>query len=60
MAVRIDTSVVVCWLKCGTKSILLVPSVFKLVKLLFVQNRKELCNLGKFLKHALFLRSRHD
>jgi hypothetical protein len=35
------------------------PSVFKLIQLLSVQNRKELCNLAKFLKHALFLRSQY-
>jgi hypothetical protein len=33
------------------------PSVFKLIQLLSVQNRKELCNLGKYLKYALHLRS---
>ena len=35
------------------------PSVFKLVKLLSVQNRKELCNIGKYLKHALYIRSQY-
>ena len=33
------------------------PSVFKLVQLLSVQNRKELCNIGKYFKHALYIRS---
>ena len=33
------------------------PSVFKRVQLLSVQNRKELCNIGKYLKHALYIRS---
>ena len=36
------------------------PSVFKLVQLLSAQNRIKLCNLGEWLKHALFLRSQHD
>ena len=31
--------------------------VFKLVQLLSVQNRKELCNIGKYFKHALYIRS---
>ena len=35
------------------------PSVFKLVQLLSVQNRKELCNIGKYLKHALYIRSQY-
>ena len=35
------------------------PSVFKLVQLLSVQNRKELCNIGKYLKHALYVRSQY-
>ena len=29
------------------------------VQLLSVQNRKELCNIGKYLKHALYIRSQH-
>ena len=33
------------------------PSVFKLVQLLSVQKRKELCNIGKYLKHALYIRN---
>lgn len=33
------------------------PSSFKLVQLLTVRNRKELCYLGKFLKSSLLLRS---
>ena len=35
------------------------PSVFKLVQLLSVQNRKELCNIGKYLKHAEYIRSQY-
>ena len=35
------------------------PYVFKLVQLLSVQNRKELCNIGKYLKHALYIRSQY-
>ena len=35
------------------------PSVFKLVQLLSVQNRNELCNIGKYLKHALYIRSHY-
>ena len=35
------------------------PSVFKFVQLLSVQNRKELCNKGKYLKHALYIRSQY-
>ena len=26
---------------------------------LSVQNRKELCNIGKYLKHALYIRSQY-
>ena len=33
------------------------PSIFKRVQLLSVQNRKELCNIGKYLKPALYIRS---
>ena len=33
-------------------------SMFKLVQLLSIQNRKQLCNLGKFLKAAVLVRSR--
>jgi len=32
------------------------PSVFKLVQLLSVHNKKEICNLSKYLTHALQLR----
>ena len=35
------------------------PSVFKLVQLLSVQKRKELCNIVKYLKHALYIRSQY-
>ena len=35
------------------------PSVFKLVQLLSVQNRKQLCNIGKHLKHDLYIRSQY-
>ena len=35
------------------------PSTFKLVQILSVQNRKELCNIGKYLKHALYIRSQY-
>ena len=35
------------------------PSVFKLVQLLSVQNRKELCNIGKYLKNALYIRPQY-
>ena len=35
------------------------PSVFKLVQLLSVQNRNELCNIGKYFKHALYIRSQY-
>ena len=31
------------------------PSVFKLVQLLSVQNRKVLCNIGNYLKHVLYI-----
>ena len=34
-------------------------SVFKLVQLLSVQKRKESCNIGKYLKHALYIRSQY-
>ena len=33
------------------------PSVFKLVKLLSINNVKELCRLGKFLQQATILRN---
>ena len=35
------------------------PSVFKLVQLLSVQNRKELCYIGEYLKYALCVRSQY-
>ena len=36
------------------------PSSFKLVQLLSVRNRKELCNLGKYLQSCLSVRSRYQ
>jgi len=35
------------------------PSMFKLVKLLSVHNKKQMCNFAKFLKYALFKRSQN-
>ena len=44
-----------CYLEINTKSFI----VFKLIKLLSINNVKELCRLGKILQQATLLRNAH-